>query len=170
MEVETDAEGFAPVFEFVRGDQVAPVAVPLDLPILAGDERRGLLAREVDHVLRGVSAEALGGVRRRLPVLLSRAEEGHSERLDFETVRDVARRDPELPRALLPEGVGFEHRAGDAETLLPVVEDGLAGRTALDVAFGLGRGQALEAVADVPAHRATSSFAQKNPPVSFWWG
>ena len=90
---------------------------------------------------------------------------------------DVAGERPHLAGALLPEGVPRERLAVEAEPLDPPLDHLPPGRPALDGPLGRGRRQAVEPfavvlsrTAVVAAHAPTSSFAQKNPPVSLWCG
>jgi hypothetical protein len=146
--------------------------------ILAGDEPAGLLAVQLDNVADRVVGEPLDCVGRRLPVLLAGPQEDDAECLHAHGVGRVTTERPHLACAFLPERVRIEPLAVNSEAVHVPVHDRRPRRSTLDRALVGGRWQAVEPTAVVRSqfrfvallarHPVTSSFAQKNPPVSLW--
>jgi hypothetical protein len=173
VEIQADADRLPLAREFVRDDQIPPVAVPArEVLVVAREERLGLARGEVDDAVGREPPEPLDGVRPRLPVLAVGSQYRDAEalypggRVQFTPER------PDLPRPALPEAVRLPRRPRNPVPLCPVVDDAGPRRATGDFALVVCRRQAAELVAVVvaQAHAPTVSFAQKNPPVSFRCG
>jgi hypothetical protein len=150
----------------VSDDQIPPVAVPVEFLVFAGHKRPGSVLVKMDDVLAGVLAEPLDGFQRRFPVFLSRSQERHSQPFDVYRRRRAALIQPQFASAPFPEGVPLERLRRDAKAVRPEVEHFLAGRSLGVVSLFICLREPRELRALVAHSAGTSSFAQKNPPVS----